>query len=444
MRTERRDICGRYRLIRKVGEGGTGVVCQAMDLRLGRPVALKVLHDSSMNLEREGFSLARIDHPNVVALHDVIEDAGRQYLVMEYVDGPTLEDLLAERGSLGLERAIDLTRRIGAVVAHAHDRGVLHCDLKPANVLLTRTGEIKLSDFTLARVLTSGRFDGTAGGTAPYAAPEQFGGEVGPWTDVYGLGAVLQRLAGSLDPNDEIALQVAAAVQQAMAPDPTGRFPSIRDFLAALPVLDSSAASGATQLTGPSPLADFTRLLPPKAPEPSTGNAGRVPRRWPLGVLCAALALMTAAISAHFTVFASPARVLVPGLVATQAQSAVVVAHSLDLRLHVARRYASAPAGTVLTQRPTAGSDVIKGATITLVVSKGPAPVTVPNLSGIKQQDAIGALQRMDLRIAVHTQDTISRPAGLVLTQSPAPSARILPGSTVTITVSTKPWWWIF
>jgi serine/threonine protein kinase len=446
MRMEHRDICGRYRLLRKVGEGGTGVVCQAIDLRLGRPVALKALHDSSLNLEREGHSLAQIDHPNVVALHDVIEDAGRQYLVMEYVDGPTLEDSLAERGSLGLERAIDLTRRIGAVVAHAHDRGVLHCDLKPANVLLTREGEIKLSDFTLARVLTSGRFDGPAGGSAPYAAPEQFGAEVGPWTDVYGLGVMLQRLAGPLtaigapgDPGDEIARQVAGVIRRATAPNPSDRFPSMRDFLAALPAELAPAvpaAYGVTRLTGPSPLADFTRLLPAKAT--------RVPRRWPLGVLCAALALMLAAISAHFTVFASPARVMVPGLVATQAQSAAVVARSLDLRLHVTHRYAAAPAGTVLVQQPLRGSDVTKGTILTLVVSKGPAPVTVPDLSEVKQQEAITTLRHQGFTVVVHTQETISRPAGLVLSQVPAPPARLLPGSTVTITVSVKPWWWIF
>lgn len=448
---EHRDICDRYRLIRNVGEGGTGVVCQAVDLRLGRPVALKVLRDSSLNLEREGFSLAQIDHPNVVALHDVVEDAGRQYLVMEYVDGPTLEDSLADRGSLGLERAIDLTRRIGAVVAHAHDRGVLHCDLKPANVLLTREGEIKLSDFTLARVLTSGRFDGLAGGSTPYAAPEQFGGlddrgevpEVGPWSDVYGLGAMLQRLAGPLDLDDAAARQVAGVIQRAMAPDPSDRFPSMRDFLAAVPADPAPAAGGVTRLAGPSPLADFTRLLPASRPV-GVQRAARQSRRWPLGVLCAALALMLAAISAHFTVFASPSPVMVPSLVATQARSAAAVARALDLRLRVTRRYAAAPAGTVLAQRPRVGSEVTRAAVITLVVSKGPAPVSVPDLSHMKRHDAIATLRYRGFRAVVRTHDTISQPAGLVLAQTPAATARLLPGSTVTITVSTKPWWWIF
>lgn len=427
MQTGQRDICGRYRLTAKVGQGGTGSVYRAVDLLLGRPVALKVLHDTSLDLAHEGFSLAQVDHPNVVALHDVIQDAGRQWLVMEYVDGATLEEMLARQGTLGLDGAVATVRRIGEAVAAAHDRGVLHCDLKPANVLLTPAGQIKLTDFTLARVI--GHTRGRAGGSGPYAAPEQLAGEASPRTDIYGLGRLLQRLAGPI--GDEAARPVAAAIERATAPDPADRFPTVRDFLAALP-----SPEDVTRITA-APRDDLTRILPPR-------SAPHAPRRWPLGVLCAALALTTAAVSAHFTVFASPDRVRVPALVATQSQSAQVVSRSLDLQLHILHRYASAPAGAVLSQRPAAGSVVAPGSAVTLVVSNGPAPAPVPNLTGVSQRDAFAALIRQGFKVVTRTQDTIAHPAGLVLTQSPAPATRLLPGATVTITVSTKPWWWIF
>jgi serine/threonine-protein kinase len=183
---------GRYRLIRRLGEGGTGCVYQAADLLLGRTVAIKALHDrqSTQLLREEARSLAGLNHPNVVGLYDLLESEGRACLVMEYVNGCSLDRWLVERGPLGLGAALEVFRQVAEAVMQAHRQRMLHCDLKPANVLVSTSGQVKLTDFTLARRLREGRFDGPTGGSARYAAPEQLSGAaVSPRTDVYGPGA---------------------------------------------------------------------------------------------------------------------------------------------------------------------------------------------------------------------------------------------------------------
>jgi len=126
---------GRYRLNRLLGAGGTGSVYGAADTLLGRTVAIKALHPSfdGTLLRREGQSLAQLNHPGVVSLYDLIEQDGRPYLVMEYIDGCDLEQWLAERGPLDAEGALSLFARIATIVAAAHQHGIVHCDLKPSN-----------------------------------------------------------------------------------------------------------------------------------------------------------------------------------------------------------------------------------------------------------------------------------------------------------------------
>ena len=198
-------VARRYRLLEQLGRGGMGVVWRARDERLERDVALKVLHpwvaedpELRERFEREASALARLEHPNVVRLYDVLENDGQTVLVMELVEGVALDALISGR-TLDWDDARRYCGPVAAALAHAHRRGVVHRDLTPANVLVEHgTGRIVVTDFGLARLARSSRsapISGVLAGTPEYWAPEQAaGGETGPATDLYALGCILFRL----------------------------------------------------------------------------------------------------------------------------------------------------------------------------------------------------------------------------------------------------------
>jgi eukaryotic-like serine/threonine-protein kinase len=433
---------GRYRPVRRLGTGGTGTVYAAADTLLGRTVALKQLNGSVDTdlLRREAHSLACLTHPNVVTLHDLVEEGEHPYLVLEYVEGTNLGAWLDQRGVPALDNGLALFVQVARAVEHAHALGVLHCDIKPSNVLISTAGEVKLTDFTLAHHMTRGRFHGPRGGSLEYAAPEQLAGsgEVDERTDVYALGVLLRRLtAGRLADTPEGDV-VQAAVGRATQPEPVDRFASVRELLDGLP-----PSVDATRLAGtPRPSSEHTRVLP--------GQSRRRSRPRLFGAVAMAAAGGAAAVVVVFagwTMFASasPATVRLPDMVASNASSAKLVAGSLALRSTVRRVYsAAAPAGAVIAQQPRAGTNLPEHGMVTLIVSKGPKPLAVPAVGNLHQGDAVAKLRHAGFKVVIHTRDTVFQPAGTVLDQSPGATTQKLPGATVTITVSTKPWWWIF
>ena len=199
---------GRFVLGRKVGSGGMSTVFVGTDEVLGRTVAIKVLKSEFMESDlgarfrREGRTAARLSHPNIVQVYDAGEnDLDGQtisYIVMEYVSGGDLRDLIHERGTLSGEEISKLGDGIAAGLAHAHERGVVHRDIKPPNILLDKSGQPKLTDFGIARALdaTQATRTGTYMGTARYSSPEQLQGkEITPKSDIYSLGATLYEAA---------------------------------------------------------------------------------------------------------------------------------------------------------------------------------------------------------------------------------------------------------
>nr|MBW4030790.1 serine/threonine protein kinase [Acidobacteriota bacterium] len=192
-----RPLGGRYRLDEVVGRGGMGTVYRALDLRLNRAVAIKVLrsveHADTIRFEAEIEILARLVHPGLVRLLDAGEVGLHPYLVMDLVEGPSLAQRVSE-GPLRREETATIGSRIAAALAYVHDAHVIHRDVKPANVLLANSGDVHLADFGIARLVdsTSITVTGRALGTPAYLAPEQVEGtSVGPGTDVYALGLVL-------------------------------------------------------------------------------------------------------------------------------------------------------------------------------------------------------------------------------------------------------------
>ena len=224
-------VANRYRLRDQLGRGGMGIVWRAHDERLGREVALKVLHpwvaddkELRARFEREAAALARLEHPNVVRLYDVLEDRGQTVLVLELVEGDGLHAVVGGR-TLGWEEARRLCAPVAAALAHAHARGVVHRDLTPSNVLVERgTGRVVVTDFGLARLVrgtTTAPVSGVLAGTPEYWAPEQASGaETGPATDLYSLGCILfQLLSGRLPFEGEDRL--ATGLRRAHEPAPS-------------------------------------------------------------------------------------------------------------------------------------------------------------------------------------------------------------------------------
>jgi serine/threonine-protein kinase len=321
-------IADRYELEELVGTGGMSTVFRAHDRQLERRVAIKILHehyaDDPEYLERfrrEARAVAKLSHPNIVTVIDRGDDGGRQYIVFEHVEGENLKELVVRSGRLPVRAALELALDVANGLAFAHDHGLVHRDVKPQNVLLSREGEVKVTDFGIARSLHMDHGvtqTGTVLGTGEYLAPEQASGkQVSPATDVYSLGVVLwELLAGDVpfvgenfvavalrhvnepppplrERRPDVSPRLEAAVDRALAKDPGRRFPSMAAFAKEL-----RACLAEAEGTVPPPPEDdlaLTLVTPPAHSPPPARRRSRPParsRRRPL--LYALLALLVA------------------------------------------------------------------------------------------------------------------------------------------------------
>ena len=298
---------------------------QARDITLGRLVAIKLLDDrfasdrqTRKRFEREAWAAAQLSsHPNAITIYDVGECDGRPFIVMEYLSGGSLEDVLRENGAVSPARALGWLTQAAAALDNAHEHGLVHRDVKPANLLLTDDGRLKVADFGVASAaaLDSLTQTGTVIGTAGYLSPEQAAGEAASGaSDRYSLGVVgFELLTGSRPfKNDSFAAEASAHVAapvpsisatradlprqldsvfaQAMAKDPAGRFPTCADFVAALREA-FSAAAGQTRVVAPQP-------APPSAGPPKA-RVTRRPLALLLGTLIVAAGVLTAVLVAR-------------------------------------------------------------------------------------------------------------------------------------------------
>jgi eukaryotic-like serine/threonine-protein kinase len=317
-------IADRYELEELVGTGGMSSVFRARDRQLERRVAIKILHQHYAEdpeylerFRREARAVAKLSHPNIVTVIDRGDDGGRQYIVFEHVEGENLKELVLRSGRLPVQRALELALAVADGLAFAHDHGLVHRDVKPQNVLLNREGEVKVTDFGIARSLHVDQGvtqTGTVLGTGEYLAPEQASGKpVSPATDVYSLGVVLwELLAGDVpfvgenfvaialrhvnepppslrERRPDVSPRLEAAVDRALAKDPAQRFPSMTAFAKELRACLAEARGA------PVPVEDdmaMTLVTPPQHAPPPLARArprrrARSRRRLALSVLLA-------------------------------------------------------------------------------------------------------------------------------------------------------------
>ena len=241
-----RVLDGRYRVGARVAKGGMATVYQALDMRLDRTVALKVMHDGlgddaqfARRFVAEARAAARLSHPNVVAVFDQGDDDGTLFLAMEYIPGRTLRDVIREQAPLSPARALDLLAPILSALSAAHDAGIVHRDIKPENVLISDKGTVKVADFGLARAVSATGNTATQGllmGTVSYLAPELVtDGSADARSDVYSAGILLyEMLTGNKPHSGDTPIQVAYAHVHADVPAPSLEQPSIPPYVDAL------------------------------------------------------------------------------------------------------------------------------------------------------------------------------------------------------------------
>ena len=263
MEPELRTLNGRYPLLERIGSGGMPAVYRAQDLRLGRFVAVKMLHESLTsdenflrNFQQEAHAAANLTHPNIVTVHDIGQDDHRHYIVMEFIDGQTLKQLIREQNQnntlLPINRTLDLIIQACNGLGYAHRANLVHCDMKPQNILVARDDRVKVADFGIARAISEASQqlgDGQVWGTPQYFSPEQAAGEPPtPASDVYGIGVIMfEMLTGHLpftadtptalalkhlqeippsviESNPTVPRQLDQIVQKLMAKEPTARY----------------------------------------------------------------------------------------------------------------------------------------------------------------------------------------------------------------------------
>ena len=489
---------GRYRIMRKLGAGGMANVYLAEDQELGRRVAIKILNDRHAGddqfvarFRNEAKNAASLSHPNIVSIYDRGEAEGTYYIAMEYLDGKSLKELILERGPAPVSVAVDYARQILAALRFAHRNGLVHRDIKPHNVLVDGEGHVKVTDFGIARAGASQMTEeGSIIGTAQYLSPEQARGtQVDQTSDLYSLGIVLyEMLTGAVpftgDSPVEIAMKHLSAtpealstqradiphaldmvVLRALAKDPTARYPSADEMdadlervgrglgvsrateEAATTVLSGAAfANGAATSIVPAEAATQLRGRPPGDDYFDYSTPVRERSIWPWLL---AILLVAGAAIAGFYVYnqiqdqlnqAKP--VGVPYLVGIKEANAVQVIHGLGLNTdpqHIHRQpNDSEPKGYVFDQNPNQGDRVGRGSFVELWVSTGKAQVTVPDLVGENQNDAVAKLTAMNLRFDVHDISS-SKPQGTVIAQNPPAETKVAEKTSVRINVSSGP-----
>ena len=476
----------RYKLEDFIGQGGMSLVYRAVDIRTGHSVAVKILKSEYNGdkeflerFQREAQAASLMSHHNLVNLLDVGVEGEYRYLVLEYVNGNTLKDIIRQKGRLNYQTAIQITVRILSALQHAHDNGIIHRDIKPQNVLIHADGHVKVSDFGIARMtnaFTISKGD-TVVGSVHYSSPEQATGSVVEATsDIYSTGVVMyEMLTGRVpfvgDTPVAVAMQhvqdppppitdfapetppaVVAVVMKALEKNPKNRFQSAREMADALMKAKDGKldpASVTLESSGPRPA-----VKPPQQPARmrelsphGQGTARRAPVRRRrsrrriaelvlsgLAAACVLAALAFGVVQVYTRVSRSA---VAPDVVGLSVGDAQTLARREGLNWQQTDiNHDTIPAGTVISQIPEPDTAMEKGDSLLVAVSLGPVSTAMPDLSGMDYEDAAARLKDRGFGNIVLIKTVSSSPVGTVLGQSPKAGDSFISGQSAELTIS--------
>lgn len=489
-------LANRYRIGERIGGGGMALVYRAEDLQLGRDVAVKVLRgqfgsdeEFIRRFRREAQNAASLSHPNVVQIYDVGQDEDQYYIVMELVEGSTLKELIQNQGPLPPSDSARIAIEILGALSHAHQNRIVHRDIKPHNILISKDGRVKVTDFGIARATTTDTVTHTGSimGSAHYFSPEQANGQpTGDRSDIYSVGIVLYEMITGVVPfqgespitvalkhirdlpvppsqrSSEVPAELEHIILRTLEKDPERRYGSAQGMRNALEKFLEDHAAGLTHIvSGDFPTMDFkgmkaghkARRLTDEEEDfeegalaggkPARGKPARRSRAW-IWIVTVAVLLIGALSAAGWAMvgFLDVPEVTVPsieGMPLRQAQNELTNA-GLELRVQTDGQYSlTVPAQAVIRSEPPPGTPVKKGRRIDVVLSKGRETKQLADVRDKPLGEASAILETDKFKVGEVTYRTDPAKEGTVIDQLPAPLTPVEVGNTVSLVVSSGP-----
>ena len=434
----------RYQLVRKIGTGGMADVYLAKDLLLDRKVAVKILHSNFAEdnefiarFRREAQSAGKLSHPNIVGIYDVGCSEGYHYIVMEYVEGQTLKQYINTHPHIPIDTAVRIAIDIGNALAEAHSHGIIHCDIKPQNILLTANHKVKVTDFGIARAVNSSTIMTRESilGSVHYLSPEQAAGDkLTAKTDIYSLGIVLyEMLTHHLPFDGDTAVSIALKHMQddvprptrynpaispmleeclltALQRDPNRRYDTVQDFVSELKIAQGFTASPFKPAerefaTMTRPISQKTRRIERCDSEGKVSSfISNLPQKYIWGGL---LVIFAAAFAWAFFSFGN--------------------------------FWSNKVVGEVIAQTPTAGTEVKEQRIIHLTVSKGGTVILAPDLKGLTLDQARERLSKLNLVLGtVRNGSNPNMPADVIISQTPASASQVDSGTQINVVINVR------
>lgn len=481
-----RTLGGRYELEAQIGNGGMAEVYRAHDNLLGRTVAIKILHsdyrtdtDFIAKFHREAKAAACMAHANIVNIYDVGIDGDNHYIVMEYVPGATLKAKIQAEAPLDIQTVVSIAKDIADGLSHAHANNIVHCDIKPHNILMTTDNHAKIADFGIARAVTESTmtYSGSVVGSVHYFSPEQARGSgITPKSDVYSLGIVMyEMLTGHLPFVGENPVSIAmkhveelpippsnyrtgippmleAIVMRTMSKDPTLR-PSSFELVQELTNLEKTL--GVSKEVDPDATQVLQRVetpVPPRRvinrPEQQVKNSDESntssirqsyfkSKLFMAGLVFVLIIGFGIGSIIAFGSFTKQEEVTVPEVTGKQLALARQILEDGKLRVNVAETYdGNVPPGQVVSQEPAPGKTVKSERLVTIYVSKGGEDLDMPDLAGLSKSAAVERIQKAGLILGSVYEKYADEEPGTVLSHDPVSGTRISRGQTIDLTIS--------